>query len=288
MSPLQLLDHYVSNHEFGIRSNTISCHYRPAVVLFTRATGCADVTAVNRETVNCFIDWLRVQNLSPETKRSRRRGMLTLLQYAFDEGILNEPLYRIKKIAVPKKSPVAWSMAQVQHLVSTIESMARPDICRVPAGLWWSSLVRAAWDTGLRLGDLLSLERDWIQSDGILRIVQSKTQREHIVRLNQSTIQKIRMVQQLSGSRLIWPMDFPRRKFFSEFKAIVKEAGLTGTFRFIRRGAITQAELLEPGAGQRLAAHRDTRTTRTHYLDPQLLPKTAVSLPSLTHGKVGQ
>lgn len=281
MSPLQLLDHYVQNHEFGIRENTISCHYRPAVVLFQRATGCTDVAAVNREMVNRFVDWLRAQNLSPETKRSRRRGMLTLLQYAFDEGILNEPLYRIKKIAVPRKSPVAWSMGQVQHLVSTIEAMDRQDICQVPAGLWWSSLVRAAWDTGLRLGDLLSLERDWIQSDGILRIVQSKTQREHIVRLNQSTLRKIRTLEQLSKSRLLWPMDFPRRKFFSEFKAIVKQAGLTGTFRFIRRGAITQAELLEPGAGQRLACHQDTRTTRTHYLDPCLLPASAVHVPGL-------
>ena len=281
MSPLHLLDHYVQNHEFGIRQNTISCHYRPAVVLFTRATGCTDVAQVNREMVNRFVDWLRAQNLSPETKRSRRRGMLTLLQYAFDEGILNEPLYRIKKIAVPRKSPVAWSMGQVQHLVSIVESMDRPDICRVPASLWWSSLVRAAWDTGLRLGDLLSLERDWIQSDGILRIVQSKTQREHIVQLNESTLRKIRTVQSLSGSRLLWPMDFPRRKFFSEFKSIAKEAGLTGTFRFIRRGAITQAELLEPGAGQRLAAHQDTRTTRTHYLDPSLLPACAVHVPGL-------
>ena len=281
MSPLQLLDYYVQNHEFGLKQNTIACHYRPAVVLFVRATACTDISAIDRDMVNRFVDWLRVQNLSPETKRSRRRGILTLLQYAFNEGLIANPLYRIKKIAAPRRTPRAWSIAQIQHLVTVIESMDRPAICRVPASLWWSSLVRAAWDTGLRLGDLLSLERDWIQSDGILRIVQSKTQREHIVQLNPSTLEMICRVQSLSGSRLIWPMDFVRRKFFSEFKSIVKEARMHGTFRYLRRGAITHAELLEPGAGQRLAAHQDSRTTRTFYLDPQLLPRQAISMPGL-------
>jgi integrase len=249
MTPMELLKDYIDNHDIGLRTSSIECHYRPAIVLFLRATNCQDVSTIDRNTVNGFVDWLRVQDLAQETKRSRRRGLLTLLQYAFDQGYLTDPLYRIKKIQVPRRMPRAWSIVQVQTLLETVEELDRPPICRIPAWLWWSSLVCTGWDTGLRLGDLLSLERDWIDQYGILRIVQSKTQREHIAQVNPSTMELISEMRKLTASKLVWPMDYPRRKFFSEFRDIVREAGLTGTFRYIRRGAVTHAELIEPGLG---------------------------------------
>lgn len=142
----------------------------------------------------------------------------------------------------------------------------------------------SAWDTGLRLGDLLSLERDWIVRDngqGLLRIVQSKTQREHLCRISRSTMEVIDRVLAVKASRLIWPMDFHRRKFFSEFQRILKVAEMTGSFRYLRRSAVTHAESLERGLGQRLAGHSDPRTTKQSYIDESLLPHSVAEVTPL-------
>ena len=138
MTPFELLHDYVSNHAFGLRPSTVECHYRPCIVLFVRATGCQDISTVNRSLINGFVDWLRLQELAPETKRSRRRGLLTLLQYAFDEGYLTDALYRIKKIQAPRRIPRAWSLTQVQQLLATAGELDGRPICRIPSSIWWT------------------------------------------------------------------------------------------------------------------------------------------------------
>jgi integrase len=282
MTPSNLLERYIANHEIGLAKSTIDCHYSPAVVLFQRATFCTDISTVNRDTFNKFVDWLKNQPIAPETKKSRRRGMLTLLAYAYDQGWCKDPLVRTRKISVPKRTPRAWSFAQVQHLVKTIDTMQnmRP-VAGVPYCDWWSSLVMAAWDTGLRLGDLLSLTRDAIDEDGNVRKLQSKTQREHFVSTNKATMEVIARFTAKKSKTLIWNLDYPRRKFFSEFQRIMIAANLKGSFKFLRRSAVTFAESQQPGAGQRLADHQDSRTTRESYIDSTLIPRFPIVLKAI-------
>jgi integrase len=187
---------------------------------------------------------------------------------------------------VPQKSPVAWSFETVQKLVRNVIDDKTDWINGIQYGTYWGSLFSAAWDSALRLGDLLSIEYGWIQKRhgcGFLRIIQSKTQREHQVQLNKCTMRLIeRSIEQSPHRRLIWPLKTTRKRFYRDVKAIIQKANESGSFRYFRRSAVTFSESQSPGSGQRLAAHRDSRTTRESYIDPLLLPESVVTVKPLS------
>jgi len=274
---------YFENHEVGIRETTQQCYYLPAARQFDRTIK-TPVESITKKTANAFVDWLKSTDSTPRTQYGRRSAFRTLWTAAHEAGMAPavEPF---RKIVVPKKSPIAWTMNTVQQLVTNVKLDKRDWINGIEFGLWWSSLFSAAWDSALRLGDLMSVENDWIQRRdgcGFLRIIQSKTQREHYVQFNQSTMQLINQsMVQCPKRRLIWPLRSNRRKFYNHMQTILKRNGIQGSFKYFRRSAVTWAESQQAGQGTKLANHRDSRTTRESYIDPQLMPDTLVVLPGL-------
>lgn len=275
---------YFANHDIGLRETTKHCYYLPSARMFDRAIGCP-VESINKIAANQFVDWLRVQPKRPKTQHSRRRAFSTLWSAAHELNLAPPPV-PFRRIVVPKTSPVAWSFTRVQHVVSSVKSDTRNWLNGIEFGTYWSSLFSAAWDSALRLGDLLELERGWIIQDtdggGLLRKCQSKTGREHYVKFHPSTMELIdSAMAQCPERRLVWPLRTTRRRFYEHVKKILTAAGERGTFRYFRRSAVTFAEGQSPGAGQRMAGHQDSRTTRESYIDPMLLPRTVVTVRSL-------
>jgi len=275
---------YFGNHQTGIRKNTQDCYYLPAARQFDRSVA-VPVEAIDKTAANRFVDWLKLQNTSPKTQHGRRRAFGTLWIAANEAGLAPDPV-PFRKIVVPKKSPVAWDFATVQSIVQSVAADKSNWINGIEFGTYWSSLFAAAWDSALRLGDLLDLEYSWIQRDtdgsGLLRKIQNKTNREHLVRFNPRTMALIKVSMAQSPSRrLIWPLRTTRRRFYEHVKRILKANGNQGTFRFFRRSAITFVESQSPGLGQQLAGHQDSRTTRESYIDPLLLPRSVVNVKPL-------
>ncbi len=275
---------YFENHDVGLKQVTKDCYYLPSARMFDRAIGCP-VEDLNKTAANQFVDWLRVQPKRPKTQHSRRRAFLTLWTAAHEASMAPPPV-PFRRIVVPKTSPVAWSFERVQKVVSSVASDTRIWLNGIQTGTYWSSLFSAAWDSALRLGDLLEIERDWIIRDadggGLLRKIQSKTGREHYVKFHPSTMKLIDLsMEQCPGRRLIWPLRTTRRRFYEHVKKILANADECGTFRYFRRSAITFAEGQSPGAGQKMAGHQDSRTTRESYIDPMLLPRCIVTVRSL-------
>jgi integrase len=286
MNLVEFAHHYFENHQYGIKENSQKCYYLPAAKQFTEATGCDDVAKINRSVANQFVDWLKSRSITTTTQHTRRRAFVTLWKAAYDSGLC--PVFEpCRKIRLVKRSPRAWSIDDVKRLVRVTKEDTREWAWRVSAGAYWASLFAAAWDTGLRLGDLLSIERDWILTDnnsgcGTLVMIASKTRHEHVCTLNPCTMDLINesFVQQ-PKRRLVWPLRSDRREFYRDVQKRFKAAGLTGTFRFLRRAAVTYAESQSPGLGTKLAGHRDSRTTRESYLDPLLMPAMRVTLPPI-------
>lgn len=286
MNLVEFANYYFDNHQYGIKVNSQRCYYLPAAKQFTEATKCEDVSQINKSIANQFVDWLKSRPITTTTQHTRRRAFVTLWKAAYDAGLcpIYEPCRRIKLI---RKSPRAWSIDDVRKLVAVTRTDRTEWAWRVTAGDYWASLFAAAWDTGLRLGDLLSIERAWIQIDsatgaGLLVMVASKTSKEHLCTLNPCTMQIIQATfEQQPKRRLIWPLRADRREFYRDTQKRFAAAGLQGTFRFLRRSAVTWAESQSPGLGTKLAGHRDSRTTRESYLDPLLMPATRVTLPPI-------
>jgi len=275
---------YFANHPVGIRKSTQECYYLPAARLFDRAVN-IPVDQFDKIAANKFVDWLKSQQTSPKTQHGRRRAFGTLWIAANEAGLAPDPV-PFRRIVVPKKSPVAWDFESVQRLVKAVQSDRSIWLNGIEFGTYWGSLFSAAWDSALRLGDLLEIEYSWIIQDkdgsGLLRKVQAKTLKEHCVKLHPGTMRIIAdSMTQCRSRRLIWPLKTTRRRFYEHMQTILKANGLKGSFRYFRRSAITFAEGQSPGSGQHMAGHQDARTTRESYIDPMLLPKSVVTVRTL-------
>jgi len=287
MNLIDFAQQYFDSHEFGIKENSQRCFYMPAARQFVEATNCQSVKAINKSYANQFVDWLRLRPISVTTQHTRRRAFAVLWRAAYDAGEC--PVFEpFRKIRVTRKSPRAWSIHDVQNLFLVTTRDESEWAWGIKAGTYWGSLFSAAWDTGLRLGDLLSLELDWLIRDrktktAVIVLRASKTGKEHIVTLNAPTMELIdQSIKQHRHRKLIWPLRNQRREFYRDVKKRIKAAGLEGSFRYLRRSAVTYAESISPGMGTRLAGHADSRTTRESYIDPLLLPDNRVVLPALT------
>jgi len=224
-----------------------------------------DLTA---DAVNSWLSSLRVGGLAPGTRHSRRRVILTLWQAAADRDMVSEPRRRL--IAQPRRRDRlvrAWSEDEVCRLLVAAEQLSGPlGATGIDAGLYWSSYVRAAWDTGLRGCDLRSLERGWISPTGRLQIVQHKTGGRLTVALRRSTLDAIARSFP-PDRRLIWPRWCCLRYWRVQARRLVRSAGLIGSLGQLRAASGTAVERAHPGRGHEHLGN-SRRVFERHYLDP--------------------
>src|SRR5690606_22120070 len=165
-----------------------------------------------------------------------------------------------------------WTLDQFRKIEAACDAL--PGKFRrlsVSRSLYMRSLVDAKYDSGLRLGDLLSLERDWIWPDGHLSIVQSKTGKQHRIQFRETTLARIRELQEaLPGHRLIWPAFARRKRFYQLFRKIVEMAGLRGSSKWIRRTSGSYFEREHPGEAWKHLGHSRPGVDRQFYLDPNV------------------
>lgn len=161
-------------------------------------------------------------------------------------------------------------MAEVWQLIRAAEKLPR-------RARFWSALVRAGYDSGLRLGDLLSLEVEQLSS--VFSVSQIKTGCYVAVGLRPTTLLAIRLHLDGRRSGVIWPWPYRREALYRHFRRLVLSAGIRpGTFRWLRKTAATQCERVTPGSGTLLLGHTHRATTEAWYIDrsqigiPQMPP----------------
>ena len=306
--------------------------YRRTIRAFAKWLGheatLADLTTAN---VNQFIEEQKKAGYAPSTIRAFRAKLLTLWNFAFEEGWL-EPPRKIRRVFLPLTTPVAITLLQVSNLINTALSWERwpryprqgfamaaemqgagksiPEIANalkatkfkratgklnwdelsikhlleefvesrpksyrpqrgtgIPANLFFGSLLASAWDSGLRLGDLLTFKRSYLNrlpSGGAsFRIVMSKIKRMVDGYFNPQTLS---LIDQLlaTGDRsreVIWQWE-NKRYFYVWASTLFTECGVDMLkFKGIRRSAASAAENIKFGAGTDLLGHLSRSTT---------------------------
>lgn len=304
----ELLAHYIENHEFGIKKNTVDCWLKTGVSKFEKwLERPAMITDLNLKTVNGYIDWLKAKSSSTEACRSRRGPILLLVRYANDLGLIPKFEGRIKQIRIVRKVPVGWTSLEVQTLLKlcldenvVIKKCAKEGAihhnsknantlpCGTRIGLFLAGIVAVAWDSTLRLGDVLELK--WadltIDVDGTARgqIVMSKTSYIQAITLSAETVQILRDVQASRTTPTTKCLDWEHRpeKLYDWILAFVRESGIRkGTMKFIRRGSASAAERIKRGEGKASLGHRSDWVSQAHYLDPTIVGQTDIAKPSL-------
>ena len=272
---------YIESHENPIREST--------AVFLKSAVGTmrkwrdreVRVAELSDQFVNKFLDWLR-KNRANDTFRTVRGAIKTLWLAAVKKGLNTSPPDELKKHKAQQRIVVAWTAAELRSLIETAGTYgnARFRNSNMRKREYFASITSAAYDCGLRLGDMLSVERRNIMrgKDGFGRFAfqTSKTNDVVIRELTPSTMDLIDEHLKVLGrsSAYVWPLWGCREAFYRQFKLLVEAAKIRpGTFKYVRRCAVTQGEIDEVGRGTLIAGHKNRRVTLESYIDQSQLPR---------------
>lgn len=261
-------DRYSCANVYAMQPGSVA-QLRYAARSFSRHLGhVATLSDLTPAAFNGWVDNL-ARCLAPATARTQRGSVLTLWRWAYDCSLVDAPPLRVRRLRAVRHCPEAWTMAEVNALIAATRTLRGSfrggDLRR---SLWWQSLVCTAYDTAHRLGDLLRLR--WSDLDR-MRLVQHKTGVTAAVRVRPATLAVLdqwRADRSAAASDLLWPLWGRRESFYRAFARLVLAANVRpGTFRWLRRTAVTQLERVAPGQGTRLAGHLHRSTTEAWYID---------------------
>lgn len=200
---------------------------------------------LNEATINAFL--ARLDNLSPYTRNKYRSDYLAIWRAAADLDLVPYPQpRRIRRERQPAQVIECYLEHEARALVVAAEHLRGAYPNGVARRHYWPAIIRAAWDSGLRRGDLWRLQRQQIRKDRTLQVVQNKTGQALLCRFHTSTLRAI----DKAGGMLEWSLC--EWCFGEHFWEIVQMSGVgKGTFRWLRRGSGSRIDADHPGLGHR-------------------------------------
>lgn len=235
---------------------------------------------------------------SAATINSRRRDLLAVWQALADDGICDEPSRRrIPRRKQSKRVPRAWTLDELAALLHHLATLDY-QICDIPAGDYWVSIVLSVFATGCRISALRTARTEDCQlTEGAawIRIAAEvqKTDEERVYPLTPEAAHAVG--KHYSESReLIWPWPHSNGYFWDKFRSHVTAAGLKRTspsmdlFHKLRRSHVSYlAACAGLDAARRSAGHTDARLTLASYIDPRILPSEygVAKLPAINGGR---
>jgi septum formation topological specificity factor MinE len=192
--------------------------------------------------------------------KSLRNGLLAVLGKHVERC-------NVRTVKLKKLQPESWTQEDVELLVRCAFVLpARKHI-------YYSRVSLFAWHTGLSKGDLHLIERGHFEADGTLLFERHKTGESVVVWVPPH------LLEGLPESGPLFPRLWSDEQFRKDFKRMVQAAGLTGTFKKLRKTSGTEAEILTGRGHEHLANSR--KVFEVHYLDRKRVHREPVRLPQI-------
>lgn len=266
LSASDLLQSYLLSHQVGHR-------YRESLTRTVKrmaAGGLSSLTDLEPGRVNRFL--LNLSTPSQTTKANIRRELLTLWRWAYEEGMCDTPPLRVVKIRASIKPPEAWSLQELGRMIACAEQDTTPigGISAMRVCDYMPCWIAVAYDTGLRFGDVLSLQCSQIRN-GFVLCVASKTGKAAVRPLSPYAINKCASLASCTrdGSMFLWFLT--RRRAFLAMRGFLDRHGFVGSGKYLRRSCATYIESASPGMATRYLQHSEPSLARKHYVDESLL-----------------
>jgi len=262
-------------HEYAITrpiSDETARQYRVAIGLYLRWRGSDDQPLDTLDELEVST-WLRDygRTRAAGTVRSKRAYIMSLWRNAADDGYCDGPRRRVRLTPATAPPPVAWTIAEVDQLITTCRRLKRWHPCGLRRSEYWELAIRCAWDTGLRWGDLIAMRVRDVPPDGsVFAVVQHKTRRVAICRLESRTLDLLHASLEKVPRELVVPWPSSGETFRAQFSRLVRKSGIRpGTWKWLRRSSGTDVEVQQWGAAARHLGHADgSRIAYVHYVDP--------------------
>lgn len=219
-----------------------------------------------------------LHRLAPSTVQNHRRMLNTLRKAAFSDGLvvdasIGKPLRRVK--ADPPLVR-AWTHRELSHLLAVASQMTGGTL-RCPHKILLPAWILVGYSSGLRLGDMLAITYDQLRGDK-LALVLRKTRTPHVVLLDQPALDAIARLPRC-GPRIFGSL-VGRSRIIVALRRLVKESGLTGSGKYLRRSSATYAEISGISASGHLG-HRTPGLAQRHYVDQLLIAEAKKPVPSI-------
>ncbi|RIK73110.1 MAG: hypothetical protein DCC68_25405 [Planctomycetota bacterium] len=214
---------------------------------------------------------------SSHTVKGERLALLTFWRSAFDWGYVHELPRRIRKVKPPVIIPEAFTPQEIAALrEATADTRFDREANGVHVGRFLNALIRMAYDTALRLGDLLTLTRDQLGGSGLIVMTMAKTGLPHTCQVRPSTVAALAAIARDDDDRLL-PWRRVRACLHKYWRRLLRVAGLPVHRRYgvqrLRRTSASYVEAIAPGSATGHLGHRTGDMARKHYLDPRLTSK---------------
>lgn len=280
---VDFLRQYCQTREIAIQAST-RYQYEVAIDCFGLSLGhTPQVEDLTDAAVSRWVDWMGERKYSPSTIVSKRGGLLVLWRAAAAAGLV-EPPGRVRGVRKPQLFTRAWTYEEVARLAAVARCQSgRFRGTKISRAIHVEAFISVAWDSALRLADILSIHRSMIDMQGMMMILQSKTQVEHCIQFQPGTLALIDLTLAEQPREQVFPLC--RRVYQRRLEKLVDIAHLPqGSIKWLRRSSATDAELQVPGGGTRVLGHTSPDTAR-HYVDrrqlmrpirPHALPSAAV------------
>lgn len=204
------------------------------------------------------------------TLRKMRGDVLGIVADAFDSGMGPEVRSRrVRKVKVPPPNPQAWTLEEVGRLVDAARGLPGKTKTGTPRSVYFEAVVRTAWDTGFRIGDLQRITLADVTASGLVVIRQRKTRDLVTAQLETPTFELLMSIGQ--HEPLAWRG--AKRMLYYWWRKVKAKANVTsyGAFQKIRVSAATDVAARDRGAMTAFLGHASDRADR-HYLDVRMLP----------------
>jgi integrase/recombinase XerD len=258
--------------ERGLSSNTVSS-YGSDLLAFAQKIGIEDVSGITPTSISKFLSHLGKETARPATIARKLSSLRQLCSYLVDHKILNEsPLNAYSAPKISRYHPDYLSPADIELIIKTASSFG-------PLEKRNRAIIEILYGCGLRLSELINLERGDIEFDADFIRVTGKGNKQRLVPIG--SFAKNALTDYLDNQvnpTLISPQGiifsgrggkrFTRTGLWKIIKQMVKRAGITRrvTPHTFRHSFATH--LIEGGADlrvvQELLGHADISTTEIY------------------------
>ena len=259
---------------------TLSEQYKRGVVRTANRMDAAGLSLAD-VTPKRLSRWLDSMDVHANTKSNYRRMALTILKSCLTPRRFNDLIVALPVVKKKKKIPVAWSMKELDRLLDvTLSLPGQFQTSRCSVKLWFTAWVLLSYETGLRWGDVYHLKQHQLRDDRLF-VVQNKTGLPIGKRLTPGCVELLQQLAYWSTDDTLFSWAINRRNSYIRWAKVLKEAGLQGTPKYLRRSGATYCEAANPGSATAFLGHASPEMAAQHYIDPTLLPDRTPQPPPL-------
>lgn len=262
---------------------------RVALSHWKRATGDPPMNEITPETCAQFIAGL-IGTMAPTTIRKTAIHLQFMLDCAGPPdrrhrsaaGLLESVPYIERPEAVAREPDSCFTMAEIERLIEStrrarpIKAITFPDPC-----LWWASLIRFAWHTGLRLGNILNARWSWIDADGWMRVPQTEYKQHKPGRRFYLSAAAREAAARVRTGDLLFAFGARANYFHARWRTFLRVLPLGRRFHFkgFRRATLTWLAERNPIVSRLVAGHRKLDILEDFYCQRSVVVDVLESMP---------